>query len=305
MKRRRRRVRWLTIPLIVVFLAVSAVTAYGHLAAHRVDELRQASLQAGQTVPDSPLPAEDINILLAGVDQRPHDVGRSDTLMLLHYGSNDNRLHLLSIPRDTEVELPGHGRQKINAAYVYGGIELMKQTVSDLTGLRVDRYVQVNMEGFERVVDALGGVDVEIKQQMDYEDPKQGLRIHFTPGKHHLNGHDALLYVRWRGDPRADIGRIERQQDFLASLAQQALTPAILPRLPALITSLSQSVQTDIPISEQVGLAVSLIRGYHNGLTVDTLPGNATYIDRISYVVVDRDELKKLMDGWAAAPTAR
>lgn len=300
--RHSRRRRWLVVPLLVALIPILAVAAYG-LAFRPVPPSGLAPAPGAAATLDAEPPARDTAILLAGVDRRPGDIGRSDTLMLLKYDSKDGRLHLLSIPRDTEVDLPGHGRQKINAAYVFGGVNLMLQAASDLTGLKVDRYVTVDMQGFEKVVDALGGVDIDIKRQMDYDDASQGLSIHFTPGVHHLNGHDALSYVRWRGDPRADLGRIDRQQGFLTALAQQALTPAIIPRLPALITSLRDSVKTDIPVGEQLSLAVALIRGYHNGLTVDTVPGRVALIDHVSYVIADQEQLKALIAGWSAPAT--
>lgn len=240
------------------------------------------------------------NILVMGIDERPGDHGRSDTMMLVCIDPDRARVNLLSIPRDTLVTLPGHGQQKINAAYAYGGPSLAKQTVAELTGLPVDYYIKVNLRGFVKLVDLVGGVDINVPEKMDYEDPTQGLSIHLRPGMQHLDGETALGYVRFRGDPRADLGRIERQQGFLRALAGQVLKPSILPKLPALIAQARSMVATDIPAAEQVSLAVSAYRSSNNGVEMATVPGTPKYIDGISYYVPDLDKLRQQLSAWVA-----
>jgi LCP family protein required for cell wall assembly len=247
----------------------------------------------------------DINILLLGVDERPGDVGRSDTMILVNYNALYNSLHVMSIPRDTRVNLPKYGYQKINAAYAYGGAELAKQAVSDLTGLYIDHHAKVNFDGFAKVVDALGGVTIEIEEVMDYRDPYQDLHIHFEPGVQHLSGTQALEYVRWRGDPRADLGRVERQRRFLSAAVRKAMSPAGIIRLPLVLLALEDCVETDIPPLEQPGLLASIAVAHLKGATSVTLPGTTASIGGGSYFIADSQELSAMIESWNLAPWAK
>jgi LCP family protein required for cell wall assembly len=132
---------------------------------------------------------------------------------------------LVSIPRDSLVTIPGYGENKINAAYAFGGPELLVQTVESATGVRIDGYVEVGFDGFYRVVQATGGVDVCLDQPID--DVRAGIDL--QAGCQRLGGADALGYVRARySDPRGDLGRVERQRTFLRALAERAASPAVL-----------------------------------------------------------------------------
>jgi len=244
----------------------------------------------------------DINVLLLGVDERSGDVGRSDTIMLLNYNALWGTLHLMSIPRDTRVKLPDHGHQKINAAYAYGGPELAKQAVGELTGLYIDYYLKVNFDGFTGVVDALGGVDIDVKQRMSYTDPYQDLRIDFEPGRQHLDGKKALEYVRYRGDARSDLARVERQREFVAAAFKKALNPFNVFRIPALITALDKCVDTDIPALIKPGLASNVALAFRKGVETCTGPGTTATIGGGSYFIADEDEMAKVIAAWSDRP---
>lgn len=302
-RRRKRRLR-LARAGAVLIIALVAIIGVGALAFGLFSLPRGATGDTAGGTPaagsQSDSASHGTNILVMGIDERPGDYGRSDTMMLVSIDPDHSRINLLSIPRDTLVTLPGHGQQKINAAYAYGGPSLAKQTVAELTGLPVDYYIKVNLRGFVKLVDLVGGVDINVPEKMDYEDPTQGLSIHLKPGMQHLDGQTALGYVRFRGDPRADLGRIERQQGFLRALAAQVLKPSILPKLPALIAQARSMVATDIPTAEQVSLAVSAYRYYGNGVEMATVPGTPRYIDGISYYVPDLDQLRQQLSSWIA-----
>lgn len=240
----------------------------------------------------------DINILLLGVDERNGDVGRSDTIMLLNYNAVSGRLHLMSIPRDTRVRLEKHGYQKINAAYAYGGTAMAKQAASDLTGLRIDYFMKVDFEGFPRVVDALGGVTVDIETRMSYDDPYQDLHIHFEPGRQRLSGQQALEYVRWRGGAGADLGRVERQREFLKAALGKALSPTGLLRSPLVLYALVKCIDTDIPLLMRPGIAFSIALAFPKGVDSSTLPGYPADIGGVSYFVADREELQQILSLW-------
>lgn len=243
--------------------------------------------------------ANDLNVLLLGVDEREGDRGRSDTMMLLHYDAKRNKAQLMSIPRDTRVKLPKYGYQKINAAYTLGGPALAKQALEDLTGLHVDYYLKVTLDGFPEVVDALGGVFVDVKTRMSYDDPYQDLHIHFEPGRQKLDGERALEYVRWRGDARSDLGRADRQKEFLVAAFRRALSPAGLWRAPLVLYAAGRCLETDIPLLAQPGIVGALAVAYLKGIETSTVPGTTANIGDGSYFIADLEALKAKIASWA------
>lgn len=147
---------------------------------------------------------------------------RTDTIMLLHSGSSGAAL--VSLPRDSLLAIPGHGRNKLNASFSFGGPQLLVRTVENATGLRIDHYAEIGFGGFVQVVDAVGGVEMCIPSAM--KDPKAGLNL--KAGCQTLDGDKALGYVRTRATPRADLDRIEHQRTFLAALMKQIVSPFTL-----------------------------------------------------------------------------
>ncbi|MEO5876534.1 MAG: LCP family protein, partial [Streptosporangiaceae bacterium] len=183
-------------------------------------------------------PKGAMNILLAGVDRRDgmslSDIrklhlgreqgARSDTMMLMHVSKDHDKVTIVSLPRDTLVTIPAHGtsraqKGKLTWAYSYGGAQLMKDTIENLTGVTIDHYVEVNFLGFLKVVDAVGGVNVCTPTAINDRD--SGLRL--TPGTHHVDGAQALAFARARHGLGEDIGRMQRQQEFMSSLMNQAI----------------------------------------------------------------------------------
>jgi LCP family protein required for cell wall assembly len=167
----------------------------------------------------------------AGLDEsRRRELGtgqaggrRADTMMLLHIPRGGGKPTLVSLPRDSYVPIPGRGRNKLNAAYAFGGPPLLARTVEEVTGIRLDRYMEVGFDGFASVVDAVGGVQICPKQAM--RDPMAGLNV--KAGCQEASSRTALAYVRAR-HVDSDFGRIGRQQEFLGSLIGKATSPAVL-----------------------------------------------------------------------------
>ena len=151
------------------------------------------------------------NIVVMGVDERSDDVGRSDTLFVVMFDSSNKSASLLSVPRDTRVRIEGHGWDKINHAYAYGGRELTQKTVEELLGIKINNYVMVDFKGFTGLVDAIGGIDIDVEKDMYYHDTWDGFTVDLKKGRQHLDGKTAIQYVRFR-DEEGDIGRIRRQQ---------------------------------------------------------------------------------------------
>ena len=254
-------------------------------------------------VEDGLLTAKDkTTIMIMGVDERDDDVGRSDTLMVATLDPKKDHAALMSIPRDTRVKIKGHGWDKINAAYAYGsakggpeaGEKLTQRTVEDFLGVNMDHYVVINIQAFQKIIDAIGGIDIDVEKRMYYEDPWDddgGLIIDLQPGMQHMDGKTAVTYVRYR-DEKGDIGRIKRQQKFMAACMEKITSPAIIPKLPAVIREVLGSVKTDLSMRQLLEFAGTLKEAQRNGLKTDMVPGRPLYIDGISYWIPEVEKLR-------------
>ena len=226
------------------------------------------------------------NILVLGVDERSGDGGRSDTMFVVMYDPKNEQVSLLSVPRDTRVKIPGHGWEKINHSFAYGGYKLAQATVENLLGIRVMHHVVIDFKGFQRIVDAMGGIDIAVEKRMYYEDPYDNLVIDLQPGRQHMDGRTAIQYVRYR-DEEGDIGRIKRQQHFMQAVQEKLTSAAIVTRLPNLIKEVNDLMTTDMSASEMVNLGRAMQKAAKQGLKTDTVPGTPAYIDEVSYWIPD------------------
>ncbi len=237
------------------------------------------------------------NIVVLGVDERQeeNDVGRSDTLFVIMLDSNSKSASLLSVPRDTRVRIDGYGWDKINHAYAYGGREKTQQTVEELLGIRINNYVMVDFKGFEGLVDAIGGVDLDVEKDMYYYDEWDGFKIDLQKGRQHLDGKTAIQYVRYR-DEEGDIGRIRRQQHFLLAVYEKISSADMLLRIPGLAKQLTSMVKTDMRITDMIELGRvmhSMVRD--KGIAMSTVPGEPKYIGGVSYWLPDITDLRDQM----------
>ncbi len=226
------------------------------------------------------LPVGGGRAVLLGSDARDREASRSDTIVITKAGGG-----MLAVPRDTLVEIPGVGEGKINAAFATGGPELTVETLEDLTSLPIDNYVVVNFGGVKDIVDAMGGITLEVDQPIRVG--IEGRSVSIPAGTRELDGLEALAYVRYRGGPTADIGRIGRQQKFLRQLAREATSPANLPRLPATARAVWSNIDTNMNPLEAGRFA---IRTRISGIEETELyPGTPQYIGGISYWVPDKN----------------
>jgi len=239
-----------------------------------------------------------INILLLGVDQRSYDKGRSDTLILLTLNPLNKSMHFLSIPRDSRVNIPDYGIDKINAAYAYGGAQLTKQAVERLLNIKVDYYLQLNYQALVQIVDILGGIDIDVEKPMYYADSQDGLLIDLQSGKQHLNGKQVMGYVRFRHDGLGDIGRISRQQNFLNAALNQALQYNNLPKIPFILQKIGNNISTDMPLATLLALGKMCYQNKDKTIEMATLPGEGIYIDGISYWVLDEEKTAQLSKNY-------
>lgn len=235
------------------------------------------------------------NIVVLGVDERSDDVGRSDTLFVVMFDSKTKSASLLSVPRDTRVRIEGHGWDKINHAYAYGGHKLTQKTVEELLGIKVNNYVMVDFKGFEGLVDAIGGIDIDVEKDMYYHDTWDGFTVDLKKGRQHLNGKTAIQYVRFR-DEEGDIGRIRRQQHFLMAVYDKITSADMLLHIPGLAKQLTSMVKTDMPLSDMIDIGKALhTMVKEKGLSMAMVPGEPKYIDGVSYWLPDITDLREMM----------
>lgn len=228
-----------------------------------------------------------LNVLCFGLDS-VDGTHRTDTILLISLLPTTGEVNIVSIPRDTRVVVDGQGR-KINEIVARHGIQALRSLVEDLFEIRVDRYVKVDFQGFVRLIDLVGGLDLLIEHAMNYDDNYGKLHIHFNPGQTHLDGQKALEYVRFRGDAAADLGRIKRQQRFLTALLEKIKSPGIVVKLPDLVSEAWKFIETDFALAEALELLVGL-RGEKLKTTAQSLPGEARYVDKISFYLPYKDQ---------------
>ena len=225
------------------------------------------------------LPFGGERAVLLGSDARAGEGSRSDTIMVANADGG-----LLAVPRDTLVEIPGVGADKINAAFANGGPPLAVETLEGLTGLPINNYVVLNFGGTREIVDALGGITVNVEEPIETE--QDGEFFSIPVGTQELNGAEALAYVRYRGDPTADIGRIGRQQRFLSALAREVASPENLPRLPATARAIWRNVETNMNPLEAARFAIRFALPGGDA-RAEIYPGTPQYINGVSYWVPD------------------
>lgn len=276
----------ITIVVMLVLLIATAYGSYVFFGGHHVAKpKRQAEFMTAQN---------KINILVLGVDERKNDKGRSDTMFVVTVDQNAGEAAILSIPRDTRVKIPGRGWDKINHAYAEGGYDLSRKSVEALFGVGIDYDVVVDFAAFYKIVDAVGGVDIDVEKRMYYEDPYDDLVINIRPGLQHMDGKTAIQYVRYR-DGDGDLGRIERQQKFLKAMLGKVTSPSVIPRIPAIVREVSTAIKTDISVTDMINLAKIFSDTAKKGLKADTVPGKPAYIADVSYWLPDIVALREYM----------
>ena len=204
-----------------------------------------------------------VNVLVLGIDRvldaPPGSLegfgGRSDTILVLRFDPADNSVKMLSIPRDSRVNIPGVGYTKVNDANIHGGPALTARVLSKtLNDVPIDRYVRVTTDAFKELVDLVDGVEVFVPYPMQYEDKTQNLIIDLEAGQQILNGEQAEQFARFRKDSYGDIGRVQRQQILLKALRQRLTSPTILPRIPQAINLLDRHIDTNLTWEEILAL---------------------------------------------------
>ncbi len=242
-----------------------------------------------------------VTIVVLGEDDthssNPDVRARTDTILVGSIDLQNKRVSGVSIPRDSRVELPGkEGFYKINSAYTHGGPELTCQVVANLLGIPVDYYVKTNIEGLKKVVDIVGGVEIDVEKDMHYVDRHGGLYINLKKGYRHLDGERALGYVRFRHDAMGDLWRVQRQQKFMRALARRLTAPENWTKLPQAMDEIMKCVQTNMTAKDLLTLARLGKYIPPEQFRMETLPGTPGRIGRASFFLPDTEAIPAFVD---------
>jgi polyisoprenyl-teichoic acid--peptidoglycan teichoic acid transferase len=248
---------------------------------------------------------QSINVLIMGIDENwtEKDMpftksARTDTLFVVRFDLATQRAYLLSIPRDSRVRIAGTNHWgKINGAFTTGGVQRSLQTVSNFLGVPLDYYVVLKMDATRSLVDSIGGVDINVEKDMNYDDSWGHLHIHLTRGPQHLNGEQAVGYIRFRHDREGDFGRIRRQQQLLHAITQRLKSPVMLPRLPSIMETFQQSVATNFSRSQLMALAQLFKNLSPTQIVSAYIPGTDERISNVEFLIPDEDR-KQLLTDW-------
>ncbi|WP_135557206.1 LCP family protein [Paenibacillus cymbidii] len=245
---------------------------------------------------------ERVNVLLMGGDSRglaKNEVPRSDTLMVASIDPSTKKATLMSILRDTYVKIPGHGEDRINAAITMGGPDLAMRTVSNLLGIPIQYYVYTDFKGFIALVDAVGGIDIDVEKDMKYSDSEDDhiYDIDLKKGLQHLNGNTALQYVRFRHDATSDFTRTERQRKFLAAVADKLQSTTSLLKLPKILQSIDPYVETNLSVMDMLKLGSLAMDAKTSGMASAQIPPTNMLkemnVGGASVLGADPDDLKQ------------
>ena len=242
------------------------------------------------------------NILLLGVDasDNPNDLWtgtRTDTIILVNIDPRTKSVNAISIPRDSKVYLPGnHGIQKINAAHAIGGVNMTIKTVEDTLGVHIDKYIMVHDNAVKSIVEALGGVDVYVEKNMNYDDYSGKLHVHLTKGEHHLSPTEAVGYLRFRHDPMGDIGRTHRQQWFIRGVLNEIKKPETVTKIPDIVSVARKYVRTNMSLYELSQFAMMSKHLDMDKIEIATLPGGPNKRGYISYWILDPDKTQEVVN---------
>ncbi|AUB55823.1 hypothetical protein BK007_07295 [Methanobacterium subterraneum] len=237
--------------------------------------------------------SERINILFLGADARtPQTQGYTDSINILSIDKKTKEVSLLSIPRDTRVEIAGKGVDKINSAYAYGDINTTKETVENFLKVRIDYYILVDFTDFKEMVDTLGGITMNVEPHISKARPE----LHGKTGVSKLTGEEALIYVRFRQDSESEGGRMRRHREAIQAIIDGALNPSNILQAPAVLNQLRENVKTDIPPLETTVIE-TLITGFDiENARIGVVTGEYTHINGINYMIPDMDKTEKTVN---------
>lgn len=236
--------------------------------------------------------SERINILLLGSDARtPEHNGYTDSITILSIDKKTKEIFLLSIPRDTMVQIPGRGVGKINSAYAYGDINTTKTAVENFLNVRIDYYALVDFTSFKEMVDTLGGINMYVEPHISAVRPE----LNGKTGMSRLTGSEALVVLRFRQDSESEGGRMKRHREAIKAITDEILKPSNILKLPMILNQLRQNVKTDIPPVETTVIE-KLITGFDiDNAKIEVVPGNYTNINGENSMIPDMNKTEAIL----------
>ncbi|MFH1452538.1 MAG: LCP family protein [Armatimonadota bacterium] len=241
---------------------------------------------------------DSVNILCLGLDYNYTPEGiifskyaRADTIFVINI-NRDGMINILSIPRDTRVDIAGseYGYDKINTTYALGEKDLAQRTVEDFLGIDIDYYAIIRIKATKELIDAIGGMEVDVEKDIDYDDNWGHTHIHLKKGKQKLNGEEAVGYSRFRYDEEGDRGRIRRQQQVLKALVGEIKNPKNITKINDIIKVTKKNIETNINTTQLIDLARLYRKFSAAKINADRLDGEDVDIEGISFIVPDEEE---------------
>lgn len=265
--------------LLVLFIKINAA-GMGWFSMNNLSEQPKTTTAASeQNINIIGKLQEPVNVLMVGIDVgkfpygiRKDDVGRTDTIIMARLNPRSQTINLMAIPRDTLVEIPGRGKDKINHAYAFGGLPLTIETVELFTGVNIDYYAKFDYQTFEKIVDLLGGVEVEVTEELQHK------YYDFYPGRVKMEPAQAFVYLRLRNVPAGDIARAERQQNFCIDLLEEIRKKENWGKLPRVYQIVHQHSETNIPLWDALKIAATISYISGENISINIIPGtNCSY----------------------------
>ncbi|SDM69038.1 LCP family protein [Sediminibacillus halophilus] len=275
-RKRKKRRRFIAIFLLLI-LAIGGYSVYQWYQAKSTAEEKQPKEEfefhgAEET-------ADNFNVLMMGDDSRGDEPARTDTIMIAHYDSSSKRPKIVSIMRDTYVEIPGHGYNKINAAYAIGGPDLLRETISHNFGVDLHYYAIVGFEGFVDVVNTIAPDGIEATVTPEMTQDKKALGIQLEEGTQKLNGEELLAYARFRHDEKSDFGRVQRQQEVIQKLTDKVKSVSTVTKLPELVGFAQGYIDTNVRTGLITSMAKDVVLGKTKEFETLRIPEDGSYED--------------------------
>lgn len=302
-KKRRKTHRGLVVLflLLLVIACVAGAMWLSYVKPPEVDTPKQEPEVVEKKEEDEKIKVRDsrrkdnfYNVLIVGTDLNGV---HTDSIMLASFNVETKKLNVLSIPRDTIVNVK-RSNKKINAAFPLGGIEQLYDEIETVIGFKPDKHVIVSTQGFIEMIDAIDGVEVDVQRDMKYSDPTQDLYIDIDKGLQTLDGYDSMCFMRYRyGYAEGDVGRVRAQQQFVNALMKKMISPATLSKLPELCEIVMDNVETDLTIGNLIWLGKeALSMNLETDLATYIVPGEGQYYQKLSYFIPYENQLLSMIN---------
>ncbi|MFJ7726167.1 LCP family protein [Neobacillus sp. NPDC097160] len=276
--RNRKRVRWRRVFGVLLLLSILIVGLF-QIFQYIEGSIKSVNQPLKKVEGKQPFQGEKnkldaINVLLLGSDSRGEKQARTDTIMVAHYDPQTHKIKLISLMRDMLVSVPEHGQQKLNAAYSFGGPELLRETIKENFSLDIHYFAIVDFKGFEKSVDLLvpNGIEVDVPYEMSY-----GIDTTIEKGKQQLHGKELLGYVRFRHDRLSDFGRIQRQQEVISKLKEEAISLHSVIKLPKLLGLINKYIETNMDRSTLLTIGKDMLTKKSNNIETIRVPEDGSF----------------------------